>query len=82
MKEITKTEKLEKCGFQIIKLGRKLQAAEDAENPETTFEIIELGLKDSDGFEAIKIKFSDGEEEITAIDNLLYGINHRGLRII
>jgi hypothetical protein len=44
-------------------------------------EIIETGIKDSDGFEAVKIRFNDGTEEVTATANLDYGIS-TGMKLI
>ena len=61
--------------------GMKLQAAGDSATPSVTLEIIETGLKDADGFDAVKIRFDDGTEEITAVANLEYGIS-TGMKVV
>jgi len=61
--------------------GMRLFAAAASATPEVTMEIIETGIKDADGFEAVKIRFNDGTEEITATVNLDYGIS-TGMKIM
>ena len=63
------------------KKGMRLVAAQDSATPEVSMEIIETGIMDSDGFEAVKIRFNDGTEEVTATANLDYGIS-TGMRLM
>jgi hypothetical protein len=65
-----------------IKAGTRIQAAPDSENPDFILEVIEIGLKNDQGWPAARIKYPDGSEEIAAIENLDYGINRRGMIII
>ena len=77
-----KTKAMRQCGTNMIEKGKKFQAAEDSEAPETTFEIIETDVKDEDGFDAVKLQYNDGSIEIAAIEVMENGINNHGLRVL
>lgn len=64
-----------------LKVGMKFQAAPDSENPNQTFEIIETGLVDGDGFPAVKLLFADGETAISAKE-CIYDAIDSGCKII
>ena len=61
--------------------GMKLVAAQNSATPEVSMEIIETGIKDSDGFDAVKLRFNDGSEEVAATANLDYGIS-TGMKLV
>ena len=68
------------CGLFIV--GCRFRAADDSESPMMEFEIIERGLKDINGFPAVRLRFADGVEEVAAIDILADGIDQRGLILL
>jgi len=76
---MNKFEMFQQCGVLV---GLKFKAAPDSNTPNMEFEIIEEGLKDPDGFPAVKLQYADGETEIAAVDILSNGAKNQGLIII
>ena len=76
---MNKFEKFRQCNAMV---GLKFKAAPDSATPEMIFEIVEQGLKDADGFNAVRLRYSDGSEEVAAIAVLQEGVQNHGVEVL